>query len=75
MLEATFAFYFELAVNLGLCGVGAFVVVVLYGNLRGVPVGRGVLGQAARGACRFTSMLWWSCWLLGLVWCLGWFGV
>ena len=69
MLEATFAFYFELAVNLGLCGVGAFVFIVLEGNRRGVPVGRGVLGPAVR-------------WRIGLrdcgggvVGCWGWFGV
>ena len=70
MLEATFAFYFELAVNLGLCGVGAFVFIVLECNRRGVPVGRGVLGPAVRGAYRFTRLLWWSCRLLGVVWCL-----
>lgn len=74
-MESLVAFYFELAVNLGLCGAGAFVIIVLEGNRRGVPVGRGVLGPAARGAYRFTRMLWLSCWLLGLVWCLGWFGV
>ena len=75
MMAATFAFYFELAVNLGLCGVAIFVISVIHRNLRGVPADRMMLVSSVRGAYRFTRGLWWFGRLLGLVWCLGWFGV